>query len=89
MLATARTVFALVVAFWPNQNSMVSNVLGARRVVFLFLSFFFGYAFIEECKISTSGLCFDDEKRLLRRNQGFGSLYYTCLTKFLLLVFRF
>lgn len=67
---------------------MVSNVLGARRVGFFFCLVFFGYAFIEECKISTSGLCFDDEKRLLEKS-GFGSLFYTCLTKFLLLVFRF
>lgn len=51
MLATARTVFALVVAFWPNQNSMVSNVLGAKRV-----GGFFGCAFIEECKISAGVL---------------------------------
>lgn len=35
---------------------------------FCFCLFFFGYAFIEECKISTSGLCFDDEKRLLEKS---------------------
>lgn len=75
MLATARMVFALVVAFWPNQNSMVNNGV------------FFGCVCIERCKIGARELCFVDERRLLEGIM-FWLLYCPFLTKFLLLVFR-
>lgn len=84
MLATAKMVFALVVAFWPNQNSMVSNGGVVWLVVWFF---FFGCTLTEEYKSSANEFCHVDERRLLEES-GFWLLYYTCLTKFLLLVFR-
>lgn len=73
MLATARMVFALVVAFWPNQNSMVNNV-------------FFSCTLIGEYKISANEPCFVAERRLVEE-LGAWSLYCPSLTKSLLLVF--
>lgn len=67
MLATAKMVFALVVAFWPNQNSMVSNG-GVVWFGWWFVFFFFGCTLTEEYKSSANEFCHVDEGRLLEES---------------------